>query len=152
MFVSLPPDVCFIGLNYSAQETAASAATLVVVIMVIAASSTKPLQHEPRRLLRYADFLGKLQRRDTLTGRDDKVNGVQPLVQGNVRPLEDGPGTNSEVIPASEATKVARYLADLYAMLFTAMRTYRFASPTPLFNVFAGRVLIRETLKKTRRC
>src|SRR5487761_818575 len=67
-------------------------------VQLVAASLTEPLQHKPRALLGNADFLGELHGRDALARRDEQVHRVNPLVQRNVRPLEDRAGTDSEIL------------------------------------------------------
>lgn len=64
---------------------------------VIAARLAEPLKHEPRGLLRDPDLLRQLHRRDALAGRDQQIHGVEPLMERDVGPLENGRGADGEV-------------------------------------------------------
>lgn len=64
---------------------------------VIAAGFAEPLKHEPRGFLRDPDLLRQLHRRDALAGRDEQIHGVEPLMQRDMAPLENGRRADGEV-------------------------------------------------------
>ena len=74
---------------------------------VVSASFAQALQHKPRGLLRDPDFLRQLHGRDALARGDEQVHCVNPLVQRNVRALEDRTGANREIFLALIAAIVA---------------------------------------------
>src|SRR6202789_3991093 len=55
-------------------------------LRIIAARLTNALKHEPRGLLRDAEFLGNLHGRNALARGRNQVHRVQPLIQGDVPP------------------------------------------------------------------
>src|SRR5271166_2057831 len=59
--------------------------------------SFPPMKHEPCRLLRDADLLGKLHGTDALSRCNEQVHGIEPFVQRNVRPLENRACTDGEI-------------------------------------------------------
>lgn len=61
-------------------------------------ASAPPDSAAPSRFLRDTDFLRQLHGRNALPGRDEQVHRIQPLVQGNMRPLKDGAGADREVL------------------------------------------------------
>src|SRR5579862_141025 len=65
---------------------------------ILTASLAKTTEDEPCGFLGDADFLGKLHGRDALARRDEQVHRVNPLVQRNVRPLEDRSGANRKIL------------------------------------------------------
>jgi hypothetical protein len=64
---------------------------------VIAASLAEPLEHEPRGFLGHADLRGQLEAADPLPGCHQQIHGVEPLMERDVRPLEDGSRPHREV-------------------------------------------------------
>jgi hypothetical protein len=112
-----------------------------------AASLTKAMQHEPCRLLLDADFLGDLHRRDTFASRHKQVHGIQPLVKGDVRPLEDGSGTNREVKLAFVAAMEASF-AGGDAILTGASWAGNAFRPETALKVDSRRFLIGKHLKQ----
>ena len=104
-------------------------------------------KHEPCGFLSDTNLLGELHRRDALTCRDDEVHRVNPLVQRNVRPLEDGAGADGEIlfalIAAIEAT-----LARRDPLAKAADRATRTIRPEPFFQAPPGSFLIGDHLEK----
>ena len=74
-------------------------------------SFPEPSQHESGCQLRDAEFFGQLQGRHTFAGCHELVNGVEPLVEGNVRPFEYRPDADSEFHPTGPAAVVVDSLA-----------------------------------------
>lgn len=114
---------------------------------IITARLAKPLQQEPRRLLRDADFLGELHGRDALARRDQQVHRVNPLVQRHMRALENRAGANRKVFLAGVAAVVATSarrdpLAKAAHWATNAVR------PEATFKVDPGRILVREHLEE----
>ena len=54
-------------------------------------------QNKPRGFLRDADLFGQLHGGDALAGGHNEVHGIEPFVQGDMRPLHHRPGAHSEV-------------------------------------------------------
>src|ERR1035437_5945188 len=102
-----------------------------------AASLTQPLKHKPCRLLSNSDLFSKLHRTDALTGRDHQVHGINPLVQGNMRPLKDGSCPHGVVNLAFVAT-VEAALAGCDPVLAAACRTDCTVRPKTRFKVDAS--------------
>ena len=110
---------------------------------VLAASLAEPLKHEPSRLLSDANFLRELERRDSLTGRNDQIHRIHPLVQRDVGALEDRPGTDGEVQLTGVAAVVA-VLAGRDALFSLTLWTGDAVCPQAALKVGAGRFLIGE--------
>lgn len=117
---------------------------------IVAARFPQSLEHKPRRLLRDADFLGQLQRRDTLARGHQQVHRVQPLMQRHMRPLEDRPRAHREIQLAGVAA-VEAALAGRNPLALGAGRTRRALGPQPRFQVRPGRVLIGKHRKELKR-
>jgi hypothetical protein len=133
LVVLLPADVDLVHLDVPAQLAAAGQG-------IGAARLAEPGQHEPRGLLRDADFLRHLERRDALARRDEQVHGVDPLVERDVRALEDGPRANGEVQIAGVATVVAA-LAGRDALAGLALRADCPVRPKSALQVQTGRLV-----------
>ena len=70
------------------------------------------MKHEPCRFLLHTNLFGDLHGRDALAGRDEQVHRIEPLVERDVRPLEDRASTDRKVklalIAAVEASLTGR--------------------------------------------
>lgn len=118
-----------------------------VLAVWIGTRFSKPGEHEPSRLLRDADFLGKLHTTDALTGRDQEVHGVNPFVKRNMAPLENRPRADREVELTGVATvESARAPGDAIPGL--ALRALRTIRPETGFQVLTGAVFVREKLEQ----
>jgi hypothetical protein len=102
---------------------------------------TEPMQNEPCRLLSDTDFLGELHRRDTFAGGDQQVHRIEPLVQWNVRSLEDSAGTHREVFPTGVAT-IEASSADRNALAGLADSALWSVRPETAFEIFPSRLLV----------
>src|SRR5215212_8345917 len=67
------------------------------LVKFIATSLAEPTENEPCGFLSDTDLLRKLHGGDALARRDDEVHRVNPLVQRNVRALEDRAGADGEI-------------------------------------------------------
>jgi hypothetical protein len=114
---------------------------------ITAASLTKTVKHEPYRFLLNTDFFGDLHGRDALAGRDEQVHDIQPLMERDVRPLEDGSCTNREVKLAFVAT-METSLAWRDAVLTGAGWAGDALGPETAFEVDSRRFLIGKHLEQ----
>lgn len=73
----------------------------------VAAGLTETPKDEPSRLLGNADLLGELHRRNALASSDDEIHSVDPLVQRNMRSLEDRAGADGKILLALIAAVIA---------------------------------------------
>jgi len=110
---------------------------------IIAAGFAEPVQNEPCRLLRDADFLGQLQARNPLPRRDQQVHRVDPLVQWNVAALEYSARPHGEILTALVAPKEAA-LARCNALAKAADRATRTFRPKSPFQIGPRRFHIGE--------
>jgi hypothetical protein len=81
------------------------------LLEILAACLAKPTKNKPRGVLRDADFLCQLHRRNALARRHNEIHRVNPILQRNVRPLENRPGANREIFLALVAA-IEAILAD----------------------------------------
>src|SRR4051794_4712913 len=132
----LPANVGFVDFNYAAQ-----------LFELVAASLAKPSENEPCGFLCDADLFRKLHRRDALACSDDEVHRVNPLMQRNVRPLEDRASANREIRLALVAAVVSA-LARGDTVADAAGGAARALRPEPTFQVDATRLLIGEHFEK----
>lgn len=117
-----------------------------------AACLTEPLEHEPRRLLSDADLLRHLKGRNALAGRHQQIHGVDPLVKRDVRPLENGPGSDGErVVVGAGVAAIEAALANRDPLARLALRTDRAGRPEAALQVQAGRLGVGETLEDLER-
>ena len=133
----LAADVGLVYLNDAPQH----------IHVIVPASLTKPLEHEPGRLLSDSDFLGQLQATDALAGSHQQVHGIQPFMQRNMGPLEYGPGADGEIQLAGVAA-VETVLAGGDALHFGAARALHAFGPNPALHIQAGGLLVREQAEK----
>jgi hypothetical protein len=105
------------------------------------------VKDEPRGFLRNADFLGELHGRNALARRHKQIHRINPLMQRNVRPLENRSGSNREVLLALIAA-IKAALASRNPVAKTAHRAARSVRPKAAFKVNPRRLLVREHLKK----
>src|SRR5574337_535447 len=117
---------------------------------VAAARFAQPVQHEPRGFLCDANFLGQLHRRDALARGHEQVHRVDPLVQWDVRSLEDSTSASGEVLGAGvaavETTTLAR--GDAVASADRALHPIR---PETTFQVDASAFVVGEECEELER-
>ena len=111
---------------------------------------TEPMKHEPCRFLLNADLFGDLHRTDSLTGGDEQIHGIEPLVERDVRPLEDGSRADGEIKLALIAA-VKASLAGRDAILTGASWARNTFRPKTTLKVDAGGFLVWEHLEKLER-
>src|SRR5215218_3204879 len=131
-----PADIGFVNLDDAGQ-----------LLEFGTASLAQPVQHEPCRLLRNADFLRQLQAAYPLPCRDEQVHRIDPLVQRDMRPFHDRPGANREVLLALAAAVIAA-LACRDALAETADRATRAVRPQPAFEPQPTGFRVRDHLEK----
>ena len=107
----------------------------------------KPVKDKPSRLLRDPDFLGELHGRNALARRHKQIHRVNPLVQRNVRPLENCAGADREVLFALIAT-IETFLAGRDPLAKSANWAARSIRPKATFKVDPRRPLVGEHLEK----
>jgi hypothetical protein len=155
-----PPRVEFLVLVFvaffSADETLVYFDNAGELREVIAAASlTETAQNEPRRFLRDSNLFGQLHRRDSLARSDQQIHGVNPLVKGNLRPLENRVSPNRE-IELTSRTAIETGLAggtDTQSGNTRprfAIRAYRAVRPESLFEVDPCRILVWKQLEKLK--
>jgi hypothetical protein len=105
------------------------------------------MEDEPRRLLRDANFLGELHRRNALARRHKQIHRVNPLVQRNVRALKNRSGPNREILLALIAT-IETALADRDTIAKPANGASRPIRPKASFKINPRRLLVWEHLEK----
>ena len=127
----------------AADESLVNLHDTAQLIGVLAARLTEPLQHEPSRLLGNTNLFGELERTDSLAGGDYQIHRVNPLVQRDVRTLEDRSCANGEVQLTRIATVVA-VLALCDALVAFALWALHTTSPQSAFKIHACRCLIGE--------
>lgn len=114
---------------------------------VIAAGFTEPLQHEPRALLRDPDLLGQLKAGNALAGRDQQIHGIEPLMERDMAPLEDGRGPDGEVRYAGVAA-VEAVLAAGNPLRLVAAGADRAIRPALALHVDPRALRVGEHLEK----
>lgn len=112
-----------------------------------AARLPKSTKDEPSGLLRNAYLFGELHRRDALTRGHNEVHRIDPLMQRNVRALEDRAGANGEILLALVAAVIAA-LAGRDPIAETAVRAANAIRPEPSFEVDPRSFLIGKHLEK----
>jgi hypothetical protein len=117
------------------------------LVEVVAASLAQTPENEPGGLLGDADFLGELHGRDTLPRHHDEVHRVNPLMQRNVRPLENRTSANREILFALVAA-IEAALARRDALAKPADRAADAVRPEAAFEINPRRLLIREHCEK----
>lgn len=132
----LAPDIAFVNFDNASQFD-----------RVIATRFTKPLQHEPSRLLRDADLFGELQAGYALARRNEQIHRIKPLVQRYLRPLKYRAGADGEIKQASVAA-IETTLAGADALCFATGRADSPVRPATALKVSDRTVLIGEHLKQ----
>lgn len=107
----------------------------------------QPVKNEPSRLLGDPDFLGELHGRNALTRGHKLVHRVNPLVQRNVRPLENRSGSHGEVLVALIAA-IKPFFARRHALAKSTNRAARPIRPKATFKIDPRRLLVGEHLEK----
>jgi hypothetical protein len=115
----------------------------------IAAGLAETAKDKPSRLLRYADFLRQLHRGNALARRHKQIHRVNPLVQRNVRPLENRARAHREIFLALVAKVESRLaLSGRHSLAKTAARTYRSFRPETALKVGSRRFHIGKHLEQ----
>src|SRR5579859_2065621 len=104
-------------------------------------------QDEPRAFLGDADLFCQLHRRDALTGCNEQIHRVDPLVQRDMGALENRSRANREIELASVASVVPG-LARRDPLSSLAGRAYRTVGPETALQVHARRFFVREQLEE----
>lgn len=119
------------------------------LVNVRSARFAETLQHEPSRLLSHADLFRQLQGTNALPRRDEQIHRINPLVQGNMRPLKDSARPDREIlftgVAAIEAT-----LASRDAFRAFADRTNDAIRPQAGFQVETSRYRVGNHLKQLK--
>jgi hypothetical protein len=121
------------------------------LLNVTAAGFSQALQHEPSRLLRYADLFCQLQGRDALTGCNQEIHRINPFVQRDVAALEYRACPDREILFTGVATIEAFALPSRDVLAF-ADRTERAIRPQARLKINASRFLIGNQLEQLKRC
>src|SRR5208282_5430781 len=123
-------------------------AAQLVKVIARAARLAQTLQHEPSGLLGNANLFPELQTGDAFACGYEQIHGVEPLVQGNMGPLEDRACTDREI----EGTGIAAIEANLRlfpdALTALTLRAERSVRPEPRFQIETRRLRRREHLEK----
>ncbi len=109
----------------------------------------QPMKDKPRRLLRDPDFLGELHGRNALARRHKQIHRVNPLVQRDMRALENRASANREVLFALIAA-IEAFLARREAFAKPANWAVRPVRPKAAFKINTRSLLVREHLKKLK--
>src|SRR5579872_460889 len=114
-----------------------------------AAGFAQTMQHEPCGLLRDADFLRQLQRRDAFACCHEQIHCVEPFLQRNFAALKDRAGADREIkIAASVATVEAGAGTLRDALTAFAIRATDPVRPQARLQVEPRRFLVGEGLEK----
>lgn len=97
LIVLFAADIGFVDLDNAAQ-----------LRRIVVARVAEALEHEPCALLSDPVLIGELQARDALPRRDEQIHGVEPLMERNFGPLEDGAGADGEVREGSDCSGRSR--------------------------------------------
>lgn len=116
----------------------------------VPAGHPEPLQQEPGAFLSDTDLFGQLQRGNAFAGRDEQVHGIEPLVERNVGPLEDGSGSYRKVLLAGVAA-VKTALSGRDPLLAFAGRTGDAVLPQARLQIGPSRLLVGEHLEEFKR-
>jgi hypothetical protein len=108
------------------------------------------VQHEPCSLLSDADLFGYLHGRNALAGRHHQVHRVNPLVQRDVRPLENRACTNGEIELALVAAVESLAFAGGDAILTSTRRAGGAFGPKTALEVDASGRFVREHLEELK--
>src|SRR4051812_19052343 len=108
----------------------------------IVESMADTMRHEPSSLVGYAEHTVQLVRRHALFARDHKLKRQNPLVQRDVRSLEDRSYRDGELLSTAFALPQARALflaaQSIRRADQAAMRADRTIGPKLRFKPFAG--------------
>jgi hypothetical protein len=111
---------------------------------------TQTVKHKPSGFLSDPDLFGQLKGGYSLASSDEQVHGVKPFVEGDMRPLEDSPGSDREVFSAFVATIIA-ILARGYALLLGATdRAFNSIRPKARFEIGPRRGFVGKHLEKLK--
>jgi hypothetical protein len=108
---------------------------------------TDAMKHEPSRRLPDANLFRQLQAGYTLAGCEKQIHRIKPLVQRNVRALENRSGAHRKVFLALVAAvkAVFPHRDPLANATYRTLWTFR---PKVLFQIYPRRLLIREHLEQ----
>jgi hypothetical protein len=112
-----------------------------------AACLPEPVKSEPSGLLGDPDFLGELHGRNALARRHKQIHRINPLVQRNVRPLENRSGSDREVLLALVAA-IKSVFARRNALAKSAHGTARAVRPKASLKIGPRRLLVGKHLEK----
>jgi hypothetical protein len=107
------------------------------------------MEDEPSRFLSDANLFGQLHRRNALARGHQQVHGVEPLVEGNVRPFKNGPRSHRKIQLAGMAAVEAAFSGS-DAIWGLAVRTNGAMRPKPGLQVMAGRLGTGDLLKELK--
>src|SRR6266404_8671390 len=105
------------------------------LLNVFAARLAQALQHEPSRLLGYANLFAQLQGTDALAGRDKEIHRVNPFVQRNVRAAKDRASSNSKLELRASVTRIESVFAGGDSFAASALRTLDPVRPQTAFKI-----------------
>jgi hypothetical protein len=133
--------VGFVGLDNLALTTERSEAASAHAL-------ANAMAHEPRGLVRDVERAVQLMGGNALLAGRHQVESLQPLVQGNVRPLHHGLLRDSEILPAflRGAAVHAGPLRLVGAVDRAAVGAHRAIRPQDAFKKRAGRIVVAEVV------
>jgi len=109
---------------------------------------SQPREHEPSRLLGNADFLGELHGRNAFARSHQEVHGIQPLMQRDVTPTEDGTRPNGEGEFLACVAAVKTFRSGNHGLTRFALWADRAVGPETIFEVRPSRFLVREKFEQ----
>src|SRR6266568_1081564 len=144
-------EILFVGLMLvdfqAADESLVDLDGAAQFVQFLTARFAETVKDEPRRLLSDANFLRQLHRRDSLPRGNEQVHGIEPLVKGHMRPLENSSCPHREVQFAGVAAVVA-VLADSNSLHTLALRAGDAIWPETAFEIHASRCFIGVHLEE----
>lgn len=120
------------------------------LLQFAAASLAETVKHEPCGFLGDTNFFGYLHGRYAFAGRHKQVHRVNPLVQRDVRPLENRACTDGEIQLALVAAVEALALAGGDVILTAARWADGAFRPQTAFEVHPRRGFVGEHLKELK--
>ena len=118
-------------------------------LQIVAARLADSMEQKPSSFLSDTDLLGELERADTLAGGDEQIHGIQPLMQRDMRALEDRTSSDGKILSAS-ITAIKAVLARSDALAVCADRTAWTIWPTAVLQISPCRRLVGKHSEKLK--